>query len=60
MIADGYLRLVAYCIGHGSDQAKLGVSPATIAFHVKHIYQKLQVHSKSEAVVKALRDGLID
>jgi DNA-binding NarL/FixJ family response regulator len=48
--------------GHNrnSAAAELGVSPSTIAFHVKHIYQKLQVHSKSEAVVKALRDGLID
>jgi len=40
--------------------AELGVSYNTVAFHVKHIYQKLQVHSKSEAVARALRDGLVD
>lgn len=31
----------------------------TVAFHMKNIYRKLEVHSKSEAVVKALRDQLI-
>lgn len=40
--------------------AELGVSYNTVAFHVKHIYQKLQVHSKSEAVARALRNGLVD
>jgi DNA-binding NarL/FixJ family response regulator len=39
--------------------AELGVSVNTVAFHVKHIYEKLQVHSKSEAVAKAFRNGLI-
>lgn len=39
--------------------AELGVSVNTIAFHMKRIYEKLQVHSKSEAVAKALRSGLI-
>jgi DNA-binding NarL/FixJ family response regulator len=40
--------------------AELGVSYNTSAFHVKHIYQKLQVHSKSEAVARALKNGLVD
>lgn len=31
----------------------------TIACRMKRIYEKLQVHSKSEAVAKALRDGLV-
>ena len=39
--------------------AELGVSVNTIAFHMKRIYEKLQVHSKSEAVARALRNGLI-
>lgn len=38
---------------------KLGVSRATVAFHVRRIYGKLQVHSRSDAVVKALRGGLV-
>ncbi len=31
----------------------------TVAFHMKNIYRKLEVHSKSEAVVKALRECLL-
>jgi DNA-binding NarL/FixJ family response regulator len=38
---------------------RLGVTRATIAFHVRKIYEKLEVHSKSEAVAKALRSGLV-
>ena len=39
--------------------AKTGVSPSTVAWHMRHIYDKLQVHSKSEAVAKVLRDRII-
>ena len=39
--------------------AELSVSINTIAFHIKNIYSKMQVHSKSEAVARALRDGVI-
>jgi DNA-binding NarL/FixJ family response regulator len=31
----------------------------TVAFHMKNIYRKLQVHSKSEAVAKALRYRIV-
>src|SRR5215475_7952393 len=47
--------------GHNYKTAaqELGVSVNTISFHMRHIYEKLQVHSKSEAVSKALRHRLI-
>jgi DNA-binding CsgD family transcriptional regulator len=38
---------------------ELGVSVHAISFHMRNIYEKLQVHSKSEAVAKALRSGLV-
>jgi len=36
----------------------LNVSYNTVKFHMRHIYEKLQVHSKSEAVAKAMRERL--
>jgi DNA-binding NarL/FixJ family response regulator len=37
----------------------LGISTDTVRFHIRKIYRKLQVHSQSEAVAKALRKGLL-
>ncbi len=47
--------------GHNYTTAaeELGVSYNTVKFHMRHVYTKLQVHSKSEAVAKALKDRLI-
>ncbi|MEP6849458.1 MAG: response regulator transcription factor [Acidobacteriota bacterium] len=48
--------------GHNYTTAaeKLGVKYSTVKFHMQNIYEKLQVHSKSEAVAKALRDRLVN
>ena len=37
----------------------LCISYDTVRNHIRHIYKKLQVHSKSQAVVKALRENLV-
>jgi DNA-binding NarL/FixJ family response regulator len=39
--------------------AELGVTVHTISFHLRSIYDKLQVHSKSEAVAKAIKSRLV-
>lgn len=38
---------------------QMGISTSTVSFHLKNIYSKLQVHSKTEAVARALRERLI-
>ena len=38
---------------------KMGISKNTVSFHLRNIYAKLEVHSKTEAVARALRDGLV-
>ncbi len=38
---------------------KLFISIQTVRNHIRHIYEKLHVHSKSQAVVKALKSGII-
>jgi DNA-binding NarL/FixJ family response regulator len=37
----------------------LFISIHTVRFHIRSIYEKLHVHSKSEAVAKALKDRLV-
>ncbi len=56
------LRLLKLLVeGHNyqSAAAELRVSFSTINFHMQNIYGKLHVHSKSEAVAKALRQRLV-
>ena len=53
------LRLLVDGHNYKTAATQLGVSVNTIAFHMRRIYDKLQVHSKSEAVAKALRQRLV-
>ncbi len=39
--------------------ASLGLSVGTVQTHIKHIYAKLSVHSRTEAILEAQRRGLI-
>jgi DNA-binding NarL/FixJ family response regulator len=47
--------------GHSYKTAahEMGVTIHAVSFHSRHIYEKLEVHSKSEAVAKALRSALV-
>jgi DNA-binding NarL/FixJ family response regulator len=53
--------LTLFAEGHNykTAAADLGVTTHTISFHLQRIYDKLHVHSKTEAVAKALRNRLI-
>lgn len=52
------LRMLVEGHNYKTAAAELGVSVNTVSFHMRKVYDKLQVHSKSEAVAKVLRDHL--
>src|ERR1051326_6228229 len=53
------LRLLVEGHNYKTAARELNVSVNTISFHMKRIYEKLQVHSKSEAVAKALQHRIV-
>ena len=53
------LRLLVDGHNYKTAARELGVSVNTVSFHMRRIYEKLQVHSKSEAVAKALRSRIV-
>jgi DNA-binding NarL/FixJ family response regulator len=48
--------------GHDTETLanRLGIAPHTLEWHVRHLIEKLNVHSKLQAVVAAARLGLIE
>jgi DNA-binding NarL/FixJ family response regulator len=53
------LKLIVAGHSYKTAGARLDISTSTVSFHLQNIYNKLQVHSKTEAVAKALRDRLV-
>jgi DNA-binding NarL/FixJ family response regulator len=53
------LALIAAGSSYREAAVELEVSINTVRTHIRSIYEKLQVHTKSEAVAKAMRSGLI-
>jgi len=53
------LKLLAEGHSYQSAGQELGCSINTVRNYIRSIYEKLHVHSKSEAVTRALRSGLI-
>lgn len=51
------LRLLVEGHYYKTAAAEMGVSVHTVVTYIKNIYRKLHVHSKSEAVARALREG---
>lgn len=50
------LKLLVEGHNYNTAAASLKISINTVSFHIKNIYDKLQVHSKSQAVAKALQN----
>ena len=53
------LKLLVDGHSYKTAASKLDISVSTVSFHLQNIYNKLQVHSKTEAVAKALRNKLV-
>lgn len=54
------LQLVSKGFSYAEIAAGLGMAVNTVASHVKQIYRKLSVHSRSEAVFEAVQRGLLN
>lgn len=54
--------LTMLCVGldNKSIGLRLGIAPGTIKTHVKTVLHKLNVHSRTQAVIQAMRRDLID
>lgn len=53
------LRALGQGHSYKTAAAALDMRIDTVRFHIKSIYAKLHVHSKSEAIIEALRSGLV-
>jgi two-component system, NarL family, nitrate/nitrite response regulator NarL len=54
------LHLLAEGLDTTAMSKSLGIAPHTVEWHVRHVIEKLQVHSKLQAVIAAARKGLIE
>lgn len=53
------LRLLADGHQYQAAATELGITINTLRNYIRHIYEKLHVHTKSEAVSKAMRAGIL-
>jgi len=54
------LRLLAHGLDQGTIAQQLAISPATVGTHIQRILNKLDVHSRTQAVALAYREKLVD
>ncbi len=53
------LGLLVQGLNYKQIAEKIFISPETVRNHIRNIYEKLHVHSRSEAVAKAIKQGLL-
>jgi DNA-binding NarL/FixJ family response regulator len=54
------LHLLAEGLDTMAMSQRLAIAPHTVEWHVRHVIEKLQVHSKLQAVIAAAHKGLIE
>jgi DNA-binding NarL/FixJ family response regulator len=53
------LRLAAKGLRNRDIAAEIGRTTETVKVHLKHVMEKLRVHDRTEAVIQAVRPGII-
>ena len=54
------LSLLAEGLNTDAMSKRLRIAPHTVEWHVRHVIEKLQVHSKLQAVIAAARHGIVE
>ena len=54
------LELIARGMSNAEAARALGLQPGTVRTHLEHIYAKLEVSNRTEAVTQGIRRGLIE
>ncbi|MBT3941390.1 MAG: response regulator transcription factor [Chloroflexi bacterium] len=54
------MTLAAHGLTNALIGDDLGLSPRTVQTHMRNIFSKLRVSSRTEAVVSAVRRGFVD
>jgi DNA-binding NarL/FixJ family response regulator len=54
------LKMIASGMPNKRIAYKLGISEKTVRNHISHIYEKLEIYDRSQAVLYAVRKGLVD
>ncbi len=53
------MLLLAEGLGHMEIGRRLVISPKTVGTHAEHIYEKLGVHNRAEALAAAYRQRVL-
>jgi len=54
------LRALASDASNDAIARSLGISPSTLRNHISNTYRKLHIYDRAQAVIVALREGLVE